>query len=100
MRYEVVGSGNTQVIFISGTSSNEYIILNLMPSTNYTIEVAAVNSAGIGRYSDQLNQLTFGKSVNKLRRDLVVISVIFSSNSSFDCGGVFSDSHHYISDVD
>ena len=49
VRYRVQGSGSTQTRNVSIT---EATISSLMPSTTYSIEVAAVNSAGIGVYSD------------------------------------------------
>ena len=37
-----------------------YEITGLSSATNYSIEVAAVNSAGFGNYSDPINHLTRG----------------------------------------
>ena len=37
---------------VSGGSATEATISSLMPSTTYSIQVAAVNSAGIGVYSE------------------------------------------------
>ena len=54
VQYREVGSGIVQTIsvsVVSGDSATEIIISNLDPSTIYTIEVAAVNSAGTGPYS-------------------------------------------------
>ena len=51
MQYGVVGSGNPQTMSVSGGSVT---ISSLMVSTTYSIQVAAVNSAGIGVYSDLL----------------------------------------------
>ena len=39
---------------VSGGSVTEATISSLMSSTTYSIQVAAVNSAGIGVYSDLL----------------------------------------------
>ena len=45
----------------SGDSSGGMdMISGLTPSTTYTIEVAAVNSAGTGVYSDAITELTLG----------------------------------------
>ena len=52
VRYGVQGSGSTQTRDVSGGSVTEATISSLMPSTTYSIQVAAVNSAGIGVYSD------------------------------------------------
>ena len=54
MQYREVGSGIVQtmsVSVVSGDSIVEAIISNLDPSTIYTIEVAAANSARTGVYS-------------------------------------------------
>ena len=54
VRYGVVGSGSTQTVNVSEGSVTEATISNVMSSTTYSIQVAAVNSAGIGVYSDLL----------------------------------------------
>ena len=51
MRYGVQGSGSTQTMSVSGGNAT---ILSVMPSTNYSIEVAAENSNGTGVYSDSV----------------------------------------------
>ena len=64
MRYGVQGSaeGDRTVVMASGDSSGGMdMITGLTPSTTYTIEVAAVNSAGTGVYSDPLTVLTSGE---------------------------------------
>ena len=64
VRYQVVGSPNTQrVVSVSGSGTTETMISSLMPSTNYSIEVAAVNSAGTGEYGNPINQLTLGECI-------------------------------------
>ena len=60
VQYEVMGSGNTQTMPVSGAGTTQTTISGLTPSTTYSIEVAAVNSAGTGVYSDPTNQLTQG----------------------------------------
>ena len=60
LQYGVVGSGNTQIISVSGGSVTVATISTLMPSTTYSIQVAAVNSAGIGDFSNTLFGLTEG----------------------------------------
>ena len=52
VQYGEVGSGSTQTMPVSGGSATEATISGLMPSTTYFIQVAAVNSAGTGPYSD------------------------------------------------
>ena len=54
VQYGVVGSGSTQAMSVSGGSVTEATISSLMSSTTYSIQVAAVNSASIGVYSDLL----------------------------------------------
>ena len=58
VRYGVMGSGSTQTGTVSGTHT---IISHLMPSTDYSIEVAATNSAGAGNYSYPRMAQTDGK---------------------------------------
>ena len=52
VQYGVQGSGSTQTMNVSGGGVTEATISSLMPSTTYSIQVAAVNSAGVGVYSD------------------------------------------------
>ena len=47
-----MGSGSTQTVSVSGGGATNRLISNLMSSTNYTVEVAAENPAGVGVYSD------------------------------------------------
>ena len=51
VQYGVQGSGSTQTASVSGGGAAQTTISGLTPSTTYSIEVAAVNSAGIGIYS-------------------------------------------------
>ena len=57
VRYGVQGSG-TQTMSVSGGGATMTTISGLMPSTNYSIEVAAVNNAGIGLYSAVITVVT------------------------------------------
>ena len=52
-----------QSVNISGGAATEAIISGLRVNTTYTIEVAAVNSAGIGIYSLSMRAITSSKSV-------------------------------------
>ena len=64
VQYEVMGSGNTQTEIVSGDSSGGMTTISgLIPSTNYSIEVAAVNSADTGVYSDTITARTKGTYV-------------------------------------
>ena len=60
VQYGVMGSGSTQMLTFNGADVTQTTIENLVPSTTYTIEVAAVNSAGTGVYTTPRNQLTRG----------------------------------------
>ena len=51
------------IVNVSGGTATEAIISGLTSDTLYTIEVAAVNSAGIGRYSLYMTATTSSKSV-------------------------------------
>ena len=52
VQYGVQTSGNTQTVSISGGEATQTIISGLIPSTNYSIELAAVNSVSTGVYSN------------------------------------------------
>ena len=52
VRYGVQGSGSTQTESVSEGATTEATISGLTTGTNYSVEVAAVNSAGTGVYSD------------------------------------------------
>ena len=54
--YSVQYGNETASVSGEGT----YVISGLMPSTNYSIQVAAETSAGTGPYSAAVNQLTAG----------------------------------------
>ena len=58
--YGVQENGSTQTVSVSGGGSSQTIVSGLTPSTNYSIQVAAVNSAGTGLYSDAVFLLTRG----------------------------------------
>ena len=51
VRYGIQGSGSTQTESVSGGEVTMTTISGLESSTTYSIEVAAVNSAGTGVYS-------------------------------------------------
>ena len=53
VQYGVEGSGNTpQTMAVDGAATTQTTIGDLMSSTTYSIQVAAVNSEGTGVYSD------------------------------------------------
>ena len=61
VRYGVQGNGSTQTASVSGGGATTRLISGLESSTNYSVEVAAVNSAGTGVYSDPYITLTDSK---------------------------------------
>ena len=58
MRYSVQGNENAQTMHVSGASAAKTTLSNLMSSTTYSIEVAAVNSAGTGVFSPIIMNMT------------------------------------------
>ena len=60
VQYGVHGSGSTQTLNVTGGATTEVIITDLDPTTTYSIEVAAVNSAGAGVYSAVIYATTKG----------------------------------------
>ena len=52
VQYEVVESGTSGTMNVTDGSTLQLLIEDLNSSTNYSIAVAAVNSAGTGDYSD------------------------------------------------
>ena len=61
MRYGVQRNGSTQSLNISRVVT----ITGLDAATKYSIEVAAMNSAGTGVYSDPISIITSGKNLLK-----------------------------------
>ena len=52
------GGGSTQTMPVSGGDTTTTTIQGLMSPTNYSIEVAAVNSVDTGPYSDPITEET------------------------------------------
>ena len=61
VRYGIQGSEIKQTLTVSGDAMTNVTISGLDSSTIYEIEVAAVNSAGAGVYSNSTTQMTTGK---------------------------------------
>ena len=66
MQYSPKGAeGEKTVEMATGDSSGgRHIILGLNSTSLYTVEVAAVNSAGTGVYSDSITVMTSGEQLN------------------------------------
>ena len=60
LQYGVEGSGSTHALGISGDGTTQITFSGLDCGTTYSIEVAAVNSAGTGVYSNALSVMTEG----------------------------------------
>ena len=58
VRYEAVDSGSTDSVTVEGNSTTSDTVTGLNSSTTYSVEVAAVNGAGVGVYSDPLSVST------------------------------------------
>jgi len=56
-----VQRSSTHTLNISGGATTAFTLTGLSNSTTYTIDVAAVNNAGIGKYSDAIMVKTIGK---------------------------------------
>ena len=65
VQYGVQGSGSSQAMIASGGDSTEANITGLMSSTNYSIEVAAVNTINTGVDSIPLYAITEGKPISE-----------------------------------
>ena len=65
MQYGVEGSGRNRNISLSGFNTPQTTLFGLEPSTNYSIEVAAVNIAGPGVYSVPISSITLGEKLLK-----------------------------------
>lgn len=63
VKYGVQGSNSTKNVNVSGGENTVAIISGLTSITTYTIEVAAMNSAGIGNYSAPVIVITHSKSI-------------------------------------
>ena len=61
------GDGSTDTSFVSGGGTRQTTISGLTPSTDYTIQVAAINDAGTGPYSNGMVQRTAGQWMMTVR---------------------------------
>ena len=55
------GGGSTQTMAVSEADATMTTISGLTPSTQYSVQVAAVNGAGTGEYSSSQSRLTLGE---------------------------------------
>ena len=61
VQYGVVGSGDLETIPVTGNETLAHLPPWLVPSTEYWIQVAAVNNVGTGEFSSSITQETEGK---------------------------------------
>ena len=94
VQYEVMGSGNTQTMPVSGAGTTQTTISGLTPSTAYSIEVAAVNNYLIGQYSTVEIALTEGLNPFFLGLHSFTFTVSLSCCSSSDIRD--NNSHLYL----
>ena len=67
----------SETVSVSGDSSGGmYVISGLMPSTTYSIQVAAETSVWTGPYTAVMNQLTAGISIQEDLHVLLLLSVV------------------------
>ena len=64
VQYSIQGSGSTVRKNVPGGSATEATLTGLTSTTAYYVAVAAVNSVGIGVYSESISILTEGKNSN------------------------------------
>ena len=62
VQYGIQGSGSTVRKNVPGGAATEATLTGLKSATAYYVEVAAVNSVGIGVYSESISILTEGKN--------------------------------------
>ena len=55
------GGGSTQTMAVSGADVTETTISGMTASTEYSVQVAAVNDAGTGEFSSSQSRLTLGE---------------------------------------
>ena len=60
-RAQAVGNGMVEGIASVGGDARQATISGLSPSTQYTVQVAAMNAAGTGPYSSGISVRTSGK---------------------------------------
>ena len=76
----------SEAMNVTGDSSGgTYTIPDLMPSTNYPIQVAVMNGAGTGDYSAAVNQLTEGIIFLRLFSNFFIFPFLFSCSPRADC---------------
>ena len=63
VQYGEVDSDTSQTVVVPGGENNQTVISDLVPSTEYWIQVAAVNNVGTGDYSTDVVQETDGEFI-------------------------------------
>ena len=74
-----MGSGSSQTGTVSGASVTEITLSSLLKYTNYSVKVAAVNSADTGVFSEPILQLTNDRSKADLPDHNIIVCSSVSS---------------------
>ena len=105
VQYGVQGNVSTQTMSVSGGATTEATISGLNSATTYSIEVAAVNGAGTGDYSNSISAITSGTyiicsntlHISDTESTCINHNIPFphpcSGTSSGDCG--LHNTHHH-----
>ena len=98
VRYGVQGSGSTQTESVSGGAATQVTITGLTPSTSYVVDIAAVNSAGTGVYSEPLTVETSvaGESIYTLIVLLWILQICNPSGAFVRFLEVDLSNHSYV----
>ena len=86
VQYGVMGSGDTpQTMAVDGADTTQTTIGDLMSSTTYSIQVAAVNSEGTGVYSDPITATTKGVHYIKVINS---VNIVLCNRGAVDIGSL------------
>ena len=85
VQYGVMGSGNTMAMVVDGAATTQTTIGDLMSSTDYSIQVAAVNSEGTGVYSDPITATTEGVHYIKVINS---VNIVLCNRGAVDIGSL------------
>ena len=98
VHYAEVRNGNVQIMSVpGGDATGTTISTNVMPLTNYSIQVAAVNIAGTGIYSDPVTVTTHESEINLLESAFVYqLSTLFSTGAYISLNGNIIPNHGYV----
>ena len=97
VQYEVNGSGNTQTVNVNGAGVTEATLSNLAASTAYSVQVAAVNDADYGVFSNSQFVMTLGEKLGfRVESNIIPILVAASYSSSSSPHSRLHNSHLHL----